>query len=83
MPAARVILDGNDVNAYLVEHGLVDAYAPISAALMQGHGMSSGQPALMLVIEVDGKKVLAKTSLQIMETICSSMRAASGVPRAP
>jgi len=33
--------------------------------------------------EDDGKHVLVKTSLQMMETICSTMRAACGLPRGP
>jgi len=56
---------------------------PDATALLGRGQMSSGQPALMLVIQVDGKHVLVKTSLQMMETICSTMRAACGLPRGP
>lgn len=83
MPVLNMLLKLEDVNAYLTEHGLQQGSAPIVAALLHHGGMASGQPAVMLVIEVDGKKVLAKTSLQILETMLSGMRAASGVRRDP
>lgn len=83
MPIVDLITDFDAVNAYLIEHGLTESYAPISVALLQHGGMSTGHPVIMLVLEVDGQKVLAKTSLQMMETICSAMRAASGVQRDP
>lgn len=83
MPQIHVIANDEAVNEYLVEHKLENGFVPISVALLQSHGMASGQPAVMLVAEVDGRKILLKTSLQILETMCSAMRAASGVPRAP
>lgn len=82
MTPIRMLLDPQLVNAYLLEHGLAEGYAPIEAALVQYEGAyPSGHPAVMLVIDVDGKKVLAKITLRLLEATCVAMRAASGVPR--
>jgi len=83
MPMLRMLMKPDEVNSYLLEHHLTRGYATIDVALMQSGGMGSGQPAVLLVLEVDGRKVVAKTSLQILETMTSAMCAASGVKRAP
>lgn len=83
MPSLNMILNAEAVNTYLETHKLEDGHVPIEAALIQYAGMESGQPAVLLTINVDGRIVLAKTSLQLMETMCAAMRAASGVPRDP
>jgi len=81
MPMLRMLTNEDEVNAYLLEHHLTRGYVTIDVALMQGGGMSSGQPAVLLVLEIDGRKVVAKTSLQILETMTSAMRGASGMKR--
>lgn len=83
MPSLNLILDTDAVNTYIETNKLEEGHVPIEAALMQRAGMASGQPAVLLIINVDGRKVLAKTSLQILETMCTGMRSASGVPRDP
>jgi hypothetical protein len=77
-----VIVHPLAVNEYLTKHNLESGYAPIEAVLMQFHQTPPvGQPQLMIVIEVDGKKVVAKTTLRLMEAAVSAMRAASGMDR--
>jgi len=83
MPMTMTLMGEREVEAYLTDYGLTEGFVRIDAALLGRGQMSSGQPALMLVIQVDGKHVLVKTSLQMMETICSTMRAACGLPRGP
>jgi hypothetical protein len=72
-----IIVRPDAVNDCLVEHGLEHGYVPVEAALMQAEGTNNGHPALLLIIEVDGKKVLAKTTLWLMESAVRAMRAAS------
>lgn len=79
MTPMQIIVRLDAVNEYLAEHNLEDGSSPILVALMQRDGTSSGQPALMLVIEVEGRKVLAKTTLRLMEGACRAMRVASGI----
>lgn len=84
MPQLEVKLTDAAVTAYVTERGLIaHGFAPISAALLQRRVFPRDQPAVVFVIEVDGKPVLARTSLQILETMLSAMRAASGVERDP
>ncbi len=66
MPVLDIIMDPQEVNDYLEANDLGKGWAPIHAVLMQTHGATeSGQPAIMFVIEVDGKKVLAKTTYRL------------------
>jgi hypothetical protein len=83
MPVTEMITKDEAVNAYVIEHGLITGYVEPRVALLQREGTSSGQPAIMLVVEVEGKKVLVKTSLPMLEIITSTMRAASGVAKPP
>ncbi len=79
MTHMRVIVDPYEVNRILNEHALEDGSIPINMALIQLESTSSGQPSIMLLIEVDGKMVLAKTTLRLMEAACRAMRIASGI----
>jgi len=83
MTTLNILVRADAVNDYLIEHDLASGSVPLVAALAQYGGVSNGQPALLLIIEVDGRKVVAKTTLELMETACSAMRAASGMPRSP
>lgn len=74
-----VIVGDDAVERYLSEHGLQAGNVPIEAALMQRGGTNTGQPAVMLVINVDGKKRIAKTTLRLLEVACRAMRTASGI----
>lgn len=78
MTPVEVLLDEGGVNGYLIGHGLESGHAPLRALLLQLHGTMRGAPAVMIVVEVDGKKVLAKTSLALLETATVAMRAAVG-----
>lgn len=81
MSHINIIVNREAVNDYLIEHGLETGNVPIVAALMQHHeDAPHQQPQLMLIIEVDGKKLVAKTTLRLMEMACSAIRSASGVP---
>jgi hypothetical protein len=79
MTIMDIVIDPRRVNEILEKHGVAVGSVPIEAALMQYEGTDSGQPALMLLIDVDGKKLIAKTSLRLMEAACRAMRAASGI----
>jgi len=83
MPQLQLVMGVDEVNAFVSEHGLVDSFVPITHALLQHGGMSNGQPCVMLVFEHEGKKFIAKTSLQLLETMTGAMRGASGMPRDP
>ena len=62
MPSIDVKVDPELVNAYLQQHGLEEGFVEIETLLLQGDGMASGAPAVMLVVKVDGKRVVAKLS---------------------
>lgn len=70
------------VDEYLAQHD-VHKLVPIEVALAQMRATSSGQPAILLAFTIDGKKHVAFTTLQLLETACSAIRAASGMPRSP
>lgn len=77
MTPMQIILREDAVDEYLTEHGFEHGAASIGVALLQIGGTARGKPAIMLVIDVDGKKVLAKTTLTLMESACRAMRIAS------
>jgi hypothetical protein len=81
MPVVQTILGLEEVNAYLITHGFERGGAAITHALLLRGGTLSGQPAVALVVDLGGREVLVKTSLQTIETIATVMRAASDVER--
>ena len=92
MPHARMLLDEEHAKAWLKENGVdVDADTlpngvtknDLEAIILVRKGMASGQPSVFLALRVDGRIRLAETSLQLLETATSGMRAASGVARDP
>ncbi|HMJ16593.1 MAG TPA: hypothetical protein VK524_34500 [Polyangiaceae bacterium] len=83
MPHTRMILGNDEVVDYLEEHGLVTGHVEPNVALLQRNGMASGQPAVQLIVEIEGRKHVVKTSLPMLETIAIAMRAASGVAKPP
>lgn len=91
MPHATILVNEDRAKEWFGENH-VDVHADtnpdgskcaLCALVLVRDGMASGQPSVMLAVEVDGKMRVVETSLQLLETACSGMRAASGVPRAP
>lgn len=76
MTVMHVLVDETVVNDFLTEHGLEQGAAPVETALLQYEGTVNGEPALMLVIDVAGRKVLAKTTLRLMDATVRAMQAA-------
>jgi hypothetical protein len=80
MTPMNLIVDPIAVDAFLHKHNLENGSAPIETILMQHGGTSSGQPAVLLIIDAaDGQKIVAKTTLRLLEASCRAMRAASGM----
>jgi hypothetical protein len=69
----HVLLDENDVDEYLAKQGLQYGSVPIEVALLQYQGTVRGAPAIMLVLDIEGRKVLAKTTLKLMEMAVRAM----------
>jgi hypothetical protein len=69
----QVLLHEEDVDQYIAQHGLEYGSVPIDVALLQYQGTVRGAPAIMLVLEVEGRKVLAKTTLKLMEMAVRTM----------
>lgn len=78
----KIELSQAAVDAYLTEHR-VESSTPVEAVLAQMGVTASGQPVILIAFDIDGKKHVAFTTLQLMETACAAVRAASGVPRSP
>lgn len=76
MTQLDILLDEERVNAYLEKHGLLKGFVPITAVMLNPAGTSEGNPVAMFVVEVDGKKVLGKVTLEMLEIACKAMRAA-------
>lgn len=74
MNRLRLILDAQAVDGYLEEHGLAEGFAPIDAVLLQLMGTEAGEPCAMIVIDVEGKKRLAKTTLSLLEKGAHALR---------
>jgi hypothetical protein len=72
-----LLLSEESVDEYLTKHDLLVGAQPVSAALLQLHGTVSGQPAAMFIVEVDGKKVVAKMTLNTLIAITGGLRAAA------
>lgn len=67
MPALDVILDEQAVNDYLEEHDLERGYSELEAVLLQAEGTASGAPCVLLIVNVDGKKRLVKTTFNLFD----------------
>lgn len=79
MHGVQVKLEATDVDAYLEEHKLETGGGLLEVAALQLHGMQSGQPAVLLVGTIDGKKVLLKTSLNMMIAMTAGLRGGAEV----
>lgn len=91
MPHATIMTREDVAREWFEEHG-VDVTADtnpdgsktaLRAIVLVRNGMASGQPSVMLACEIDGRMRVVETSLQLLETACSGLRAASGVARDP
>lgn len=79
MTPMQIILDPEGVNEKLVAEGMEDGNCPIEAFLLQRDGTGSGNAAAMLIVVLpDGKKVLAKTTLRLLEMAVQTARVAAG-----
>lgn len=76
MTPCTIVVHEKAVNEYLTERNLMDGFVPLEAVLLQLEGTSGGLPCVMMVAEVDGKKVLIKTSLRML---LAATRALNGV----
>lgn len=88
MPQATLLLDEEHAKEWLRERGVVppvdnEEVGTLDALIFVARGMEGGQPSVMLALRVDGKLRLCETSLQLLETATSAMRARSGMPRSP
>lgn len=88
MPAADLLLDDERAKEWLRERGVEPPVDDAEVGTLEGvlfvaGGMQSGQPSVMLAFRVDGKLRICETSLQLLESATSAMRARSGMARAP
>ena len=77
MIAVNLLLSEEAVDAYLTDHRLLEGACPVRAVLLQLHGTVGGQPAAMFVVDVAGKKVLAKMTLNTLIAVTGGLRAAA------
>lgn len=77
MISLNVIVDPNGANEFLEKHGLQEDPALLEAVLLQGNGMESGLPAVLLVATIDGKKRVIKTSLRALLAASGGLNAAT------
>lgn len=84
MPSINIVLNADAVQEYGIKHGITEQEnLQFSDALLLHGAMASGQPAVLFVVDNHGAKLLVRTSLQILETACRAMRAASGIEQEP
>lgn len=76
MTPLQIIAHDDAVTEYLAEHELEHGFVPLEAVLLQMGGTTSGLPAALLVVEIDGCKVLIKTPLKLL---LAGTRALNGV----
>ena len=69
----EVLLYENEVNTFIAKHGLQYGVIPLETVLLQYQGTVTGAPAVMLVFELEGRKVLVKTTLRIMDFAVHAM----------
>lgn len=73
MPSLNIILDEQRVNEYLEEHDLETGYCELEAVLLQAGGTVSGAPCVLLIVNVDGKKRLIKTTFNLFDMARSAL----------
>lgn len=76
MTPIAVLTDPDNVSTYLAEHNLLDGYAPIEAVMCQPNGTVRGHTAVLIVIDINGKRVLAKTTLALLDGALTMLQAA-------
>lgn len=79
MTPMHIITDPNLVDEKLEAEGMLEGSCPIEALLLQHSGTHTGNAAAMLIVVLpDGRKVLAKTTLRLLELGVAACRAAAG-----
>jgi hypothetical protein len=77
MPALRVLISPEAVDAYVDEHDLAEGSVELEAMALQRGGMVSGAPAVLISFVLDdGTRVVGKTSLQLLDMAASAFRGA-------
>lgn len=79
----QLILDGQAVNEYLAEHGLEHGNVPIDAVLLQAGGSAAGAPCVMLIVSIDGRKHVIKTTFRLFDMAHSVLLSAIQQPTTP
>ena len=73
MTTLKIIVDEIAVNEYLKEHGLMEESHVIEAVLLQGLPGPGYAPAAMVVMNVDGKRYVAKTTVKLLTLAASTL----------
>ena len=76
MTPLRVITTPELVDEYLRDNDLTEGNVPIEVLLVQHSGTSGDKPAVMIVVNVDGELVVAKTSLRLLEGAMTTIEGA-------
>lgn len=76
--AMSIILGQDAVNETLIKEGMEDGNCPIESFLIQRQGAGMNAAVMLIVVLPDGKKVLAKTTLRLMEMGVNAARLAVG-----
>lgn len=77
MISTQLLLHEEAVDTYLTENGLMDGCVQLEAILLQLEGTVTGQPAVMLVATIDGKKRVIKTTLNTMIAATGGLRSSA------
>lgn len=79
MTPLKIVLDPEGVDEILDAEELATGFCPIEYFLVQYPGTPGGNAAAMLVVVLpDGSKVLAKTTLRLLELAVQGARARAG-----
>lgn len=78
MPAMRIVIDPQAVNDELEREGMLEGSVPIESFLIQRDG-APPNAAVMIVVQLpNGEKVLAKTTLRLLEMAVMAARSSVG-----
>jgi len=77
MISTQLVLYEEAVDEYLEKNGLMSGNYLLEAVLLQLEGTITGQPAVLLVATVDGKKRVIKTTLNTMIAATGGLRSAA------
>jgi hypothetical protein len=77
MMITRLLLSEEAVDTYLEENDLLSGNVPLEAILLQLEGTVTGQPAVLLIATVDGKKRVIKATLNTVIAAAGGLRSAA------